>query len=56
MKKYDVKSALAVVAGSVEAKGNKVLKVVGETGLTVLGALDYLQNYGGYTVVFPLTK
>ena len=55
MKRYNnPKEALVVVAGMVEMKGKKLIKVVGDCSLRVSGALDYLNNYCGYNVVYPL--
>jgi hypothetical protein len=52
MKNYTVSTALNKVKGLVSIQG-KLMKVDGQVGLSVLGALDYLNNYGGYNVVYP---
>ena len=51
MKNYSVSSALNKVRGSVSVKGN-IITVQSQTGLSVLGALDYLHSHG-YRVAYP---
>lgn len=55
MKNYTVQSALNKVRGLASVQG-KLIKVDGQVGLSTLGALDFLNNYGGYNVVYPIGR
>ncbi len=55
MRNYNEGSALAKVRGGVEVKG-KTLTVRGSLGVKSWGAVDFLKNHCGYTVIIPVVK